>query len=523
MMHIEEAIKAAQRRDPRPFIENFIGIPTKQNQILPFTLNRLQAHIHKNETGRDYWLKYRQGGSSVYQIARNLVYCIAVPNFTAAGITISTDNGRQKKILFNHIDTFLEYMRPEAKPTIVRYDQNGYIEFKNGSVFFFTTVGSGEVGRGVTINSLWVTELGSFTPKEAEAALTSSLESVVPGGLITFETTPKLIGSPAHQFYLECKGEKKPYKAHFTPWWFADDYHIPPNHIDALPSDRGAIMLTEEERRLAERFFDDGIPVEDRIRWRRAKIADREGNFFAEYPEDEASCWLSATTSVFPIERLRPMFSEVLHPEENPVGVRVYVGGAPERQYVCGVDGAGGIPGQDYSAAVVQDVSTGRVVATIHGYFSPPEMARKVAELGIRYNRFMVGGERDAWTSQVMDELRRMGWTEFYYHDDGGKTIDIGFPNTNTSRLQSVARLRDAIWQRDFSTQDEDLLLELVQYTRITNERGLERYGAPEGLHDDLCVAAQRAQQMRSTVPGGGAFVAPRQEDLVSVYPGTGW
>lgn len=521
-MNIDEAVQAAQRRDAQPFIENFIGIPTKQNSIEPFKLNRLQRYVHDKETGRDYWLKYRQGGSSVYQIAKNLVFCTCVPNFTAAGLTISTDNGRQKRLLFNHVDTFLRYMPQEAKPGVVHLTQE-YLELKNGSVFFFSTVGSGEFGRGLTINSLWVTELGSFTPKEATQTLTSGLESVVPGGIIAFETTPKLIGSPAHQFYLECKAERKPYKAHFTPWWFAEDYHLPLGSMEAMPSDRGAIVLTDEERNLAIRFFDDGVPVEDRIRWRRAKLADREGEFFAEYPEDEASCWLSATTSVFPIEKLRPMFSHLVQPDEVDIGVRVYMDGDPSRQYICGIDGAAGIPGADYSAAVVMDVMTGRVVATIHGYFSPKEMARKVAQLGMRYNRFMVGGERDTHTFDIMDAMRQMGWTEFYYHDDGGKTIDIGFPNTNSSRVQGVTRLRDAIRQNDFHTMDEDLLLELVQYTKVSNERGLERYGAPDGLHDDLCVAAQRAQQMRVTVPVGGAFTANRSEDLVALYPGTGW
>mgnify|MGYP001596290055 FL=1 len=97
-----------------------------------------------------------------------------------------------------------------------------------------------------------------------------------------------------------------------------------------------------------------------------------------------------------------------------------------------------------------------------------------------------------------MQKLEQMGYGSLYYDDD----MKPGFANTHASRMQAVATLRAAIAQGDFRTCDEPLLQELMQYQKENDTAsGLEKFGAPKGLHDDLCVAAQRAQQIRLTIP----------------------
>lgn len=522
---LEQCIDSAHAGDARPFMENYLTVSAKDNQLVPFRFNRLQEHVHKHATGRDFWVKYRQGGSSLYWLGKGTTFALTIPYFNFAVITLSTDKGKTAERLFRHVKRFIDNLPQDMKPSL-GHSQAGYIDLDVlQSQIYVGTVGSREFGRSETIHMLMVTELGLFTPAEAQSVTTAAVESVPPGGIIVFETTPRYIGSYAHSFYLDCKRGRKPYNTGFVPWYWAEDYWLPPGSPEALPADQGRIVLTDEERKLASHFLQDGTAVEDRIRWRRAKMADRGNDFFSEYPEDDVGCWLAATTGVFPAERLRKMLLDVKEPDERYGCVRIYKASSPIRQYVCGVDGSGGLPDGDPAGAVVQCADTGEVVAVVHGHIGPEGMARELAELSLKYNRMMIGGERDAWTLQILTILERLGCNVFY-EDDGSKEPKFGFANTHSSRLQAVAVLRAALLQNDFICYDEQLVQELMQYQKEVSESrsALEKYSAPVGLHDDLCVAAQRAQQIRLSVPIHAVY-APKPDvtQVSDLYPAGRW
>jgi hypothetical protein len=513
---IDDAIEQVHAGNPRPFMEGLFVVASKYGELVPFTFNRLQDRMHEQRTGHDYWLKFRQGGSSVYHLGVSTAKACCTPYFNTACITLSTDRGRTKERLFQHVKRFVDNLPDEVRPSR-GHERADYIEFdKLHSQIYIGTVGSREFGRSETIHRLIITEMGSFTTAEAEMTLTSAIESVVPGGEIIFETTPKLMGSPAHRLYVDCKLGKKPYKAHFAPWYWCEDYWLREESFEALEHDRGPIILTEVEELLATHFEKDGVPVADRIRWRRAKLADRETDFYSEYPEDELTAWQASTHSVFPADRIRQMMQEMRPPSDIIDGVvRIYKEHSGLRRYVIGADAAAGVPGGDNSALVVLCVETGEVVAVLHGLVGGATLIRMGAELATRY-KAPVGGERDAWTLPLLDGLERLG-IEVYYHEDDNK---MGFPNTNTSRVQGMGALRGAISENDFRSEDEALVQELSQYARTTDpDSKVEKYGAPPGLHDDLVDAAQRAQQMRLAAPGGGVLrVQTDTQGLVASY-----
>jgi hypothetical protein len=481
---LRDAVAQTQAGDPRLFIETLFSISSKGNKIIPFKFNRLQNYMHEHRTGRD--------------------------------------NGKTKERLFRHVTRFIENM-PDGAKISTEMDRKDAVGFSNGSQLYIGGVGSKDFARGETIHSLMVTELGSFTDADADNVLTSSVESVVPGGKVVFETTPKTAGSYAHTFYEQCQAGDKPYTANFIPWWWAGDYSLGPGSFEALPRDRGILEFTGEEANLIERFPVDGIPHADRIRWRRSKLADRETDFYSEYPEDDVSCWAARTNSVFPADRVRQMTADQREPDEVVDGaLRIYKEASDGRSYVIGLDAAGGIPGGDYSAGVVLCVETGDVAAVFHGLIGGDTLARMIAETSIRYRRAIVGGERDPWTAPLMEKLEGMGVMCYYHHDN-----KVGFPNTNTSRMQGISALRSAISDGDFRAYDRLLIQEIANYERVTDsESKVEKYSAPKGQHDDLCVAAQRAQQIRFTVPGQTTFDRRVQDaQMVSVYemPRTGW
>lgn len=525
---VNDCIVKALAGEPRPFMENLLFVASKRNAVVPFRFNRLQNHIHTHRTGRDYTIKFRQGGSSLYQLGKRFTWCACIPNYTAAVVTLGSDQGESRKRLFAHAQRFADLLPPEMRPTF-EHDTSTMLHFaETDSRLFIGTAGSREFGRSETFHSLMVTELGLYTPQEANSVLTSAMESLVPGGELDVETTPKLIGSHAHRLWSRAKRGEYPLNPIFMPWYMAEDYFLPMHDPQAVMMGlNSALNLTDDERKLTERFPGDEISAEDRIRWRRVKLAERGQDFFAEYPEDEASCWLSASQTVFPMERIKRLMDEAatMKPLETYGGVWIYKEAAPERRYVCGIDAAGGFPQGDFSAGVVLCIETGEVVAVVHGRLAPKTFARTLAEVGLRYGRMLIGGERDQWTMQTLVELLQLGYTDLYY-DPNDATPEPGFPNTNYSRVQGVSVLREALSQGDFRCWHEDLLMELSQYTKTSSEKSnVDRYGAPEesGMYDDLCVAAQRAQQIRLSVPSRPMFAATGTGGNVAEYPRGRW
>jgi hypothetical protein len=350
---LDHCIEQAQKGKTRPFMENLLMVSSKRNELIPLRFNRLQDYMDTHSTDRDLWVKYRQGGSSLYWLGKGTALACSIPFFNFAVVTLSTDKGKTAERLFRHVKRFIDNLPPQIRPSTGHERADGYIDLDfMESQLYIGTVGSREFGRSETIHMLMITELGLMRPSEAHSIMTSAIESVPPGGIIVMETTPRFIGSYAHKFYLDCKAGRRPYQAGFVPWYWAEDYYLRENSPEALLSDRGRIDLTDEERKLASQLLDDGVAVEDRIRWRRAKQADKGTDFAADYPEDDDSCWLSATAGIFSSERLRAMLKEKMEHVEEVSGFRIYKEGNPMRTYVCGVDGAAGLPKGDFSAAV---------------------------------------------------------------------------------------------------------------------------------------------------------------------------
>ena len=125
---------------------------------------------------------------------------------------------------------------------------------------------------------------------------------------------------------------------------------------------------------------------------------------------------------------------------------------------------------------------------------------------------------------QIMEALRELG-CNIHMEVDGTGMPKMGFPNSHASRMQGVTALRQSILDGDFRAYDEALVMEILQYQKVVNSRtGNEEYGAPTGLHDDLCVAAQRACQMRAAAPmTRGSYASAASQDNVVMLPTGRW
>lgn len=148
----------------------------------------------------------------------------------------------------------------------------------------------------------------------------------------------------------------------------------------------------------------------------------------------------------------------------------------PTHSYVMGADFA---KHQDFTALVVIDATTREVVAVDR--FNQIDYATQVGRLRALYDRFKpvtVVAERNSMGEPVIEQLQR-----------GGMRVT---PFTTTSASKSL--LMDAL-QLAFETRslrilnDAALVGELQAYQAERLPGGMLRYGAPDGMHDDMVMA----------------------------------
>jgi hypothetical protein len=114
-----------------------------------------------------------------------------------------------------------------------------------------------------------------------------------------------------------------------------------------------------------------------------------------------------------------------------------------DRQYVIGVDAAGGGSEGDYACAQVIERSLGLQCAELHGHFPPMELAKRVAELGKVYEHALVAVERNNHGYGVLAHLRDAGYPRLF--SQGGQD---GWLTSAASRPTMIENLAAVLMAR---------------------------------------------------------------------------
>ena len=142
----------------------------------------------------------------------------------------------------------------------------------------------------------------------------------------------------------------------------------------------------------------------------------------------------------------------------------------PGKQYIIGVDPAGGGSEGDYSCAVVIERTPALQCAELHGHFSPRELASKVIDMGKAYNRALLAVERNNHGYGVLAHLQREGYANLYCEgeqpgwlaDDGEIIVQIHPKEYEAVALEHF----EEIERRKYSSTL------LVFYEHRTNDNG---------------------------------------------------
>jgi hypothetical protein len=342
-------------------------------------------------------------------------------------------------------------------------------------------------GRGLTIHNLHGSEVASW-PGDATATLASLRAAVIPGGEVTLESTPQ--GSEGCWYREWQAAEANGHVKHFFPWWMEPHYRL-----------RGARLgkVTAEEEALVVRH---GLDVEQ-IAYRRDLKANFGARAAQEFAEDAEACFRASGSCVFDAEALERRLGALPKPVEKRDCGQLHVWWPPverpsetyapagrRREYIIGVDPAGGGVEGDFAAMQVIDRASGMQCAEWYGHCTPEELARKAAALGREYNNALLAVERNNHGHAVLAQLETVEHYDAIFRESGRIS---GWLTTAVSRPRMLENLAATIVAEPELFSSARLLGECKTFVRHADGR----IAAAQGCHDDAVTAMAVALAVR--------------------------
>ncbi len=202
------------------------------------------------------------------------------------------------------------------------------------------------------------------------------------------------------------------------------------------------------------------------------------------------SCFRASGECVFDLDAVE----QALHGPVEPLEVcdnqrlTIWLPAQPGREYVIGVDPAGGGVEGDYSCAEVIDRRLGTQCAELHGHWPPRELAQKLVALGKEYYAALLAVERNNHGHGVLACLRNL---------DG----QDGWLTSAVSRPAMIENLAAALVDEPGLFRSPRLLNECRTFVRYADGNT----GAAPGTHDDCVMAMAIAWAARMAETGRGA------------------
>lgn len=448
----------------------------KNGRLRKVLLNRAQLELERGSTNRNIVLKARQLGVTTYVAARFFINTISREGTLAVQVAHDQRSAEEIfRIVHRFLENLPEWLRKGALVTS-RANVRQIVFPMFDSEYRVETAADPNAGRGLTIHNLHCSEVARW-PRDVAETLASLRAAVPPDGEIFLESTPNGAGGV---FYDEWQNAAETgYTRHFFPWWWDASYSRPVEIVN----------FTEDEMELMQKHGLDA----GQIAFRREVKTNFRNRAPEEYAEDAESCFLNSGDCVFDADvitsRLRqpvPVFSEAdqgrLLTFLPPV--------ANGKEYIVGVDPAGGGTEGDYSCVQVIEKESGMQCAELRGHLPPDELAAHVAVLAHNYNDALVAVERNNHGHAVLACLSiNNAYTNLY--KGGGQS---GWLTTASSRPRMLANLDELLSSSTFMFSSPRLLEECRTFVRHPDGS----CSAAAGAHDDTVMAMAIAQQVRA-------------------------
>jgi hypothetical protein len=475
---LEERLDGDTVRDL--LISNMLKIRLKRKGIGWLQLNQAQREYSQTCSKRNIVLKARQLGITTYIAARYFIQTITRPGTLTVQVAHSEESAQA---IFTIVRRFWENLPKRMKEGALAPSRANVrlLAFPRLDSEYRVETADANAGRGMTIHHLHCSEVSRW-PRGASETLASLRAAVVPEGEIALESTAN---GAAGVFYEEWqKANETGYKQHFFPWWYDEGYSENLRKGKILP-------LTPEEQELVTRH---GLS-EKQLAWRRKQWKTLRGLAAQEYAEDPASCFLASGECVFDREAIDTAAARASAVQQSLENGRQLIWFPPQsgKQYIVGVDAAGGGSDGDYACAQVIERTMGLQCAELRGHFPPFELARRVAELGEKYEKALVAVERNNHGYGVLAHLGEMGYSNIF--EQHGQP---GWLTTAASRPAMIENLAAVLIAEPELFHSPKLLEECRTFVRHADGSA----SAAEGAHDDCVMAMAVAMAVRREAAG---------------------
>jgi hypothetical protein len=462
-------------------IEGLLRVRSKTRGLIWLRPNRAQMEFSQNHTKRSIVLKARQLGITTYVAARFFIQTITQPGTVSVQVAHDQESAEEIfKIVHRFWENLPKAMQDGALVTS-RANIRQIVFPRLDSEYRVATAADANAGRGMTIHNLHCSEVARW-PRDVEETLASLRSAVPEDGEIVLESTPNGAGGI---FYEEWqRAEETGYTRHFFPWWYGEEYRSKKKVATVEPP-------TVEEEQLIQHA---GL-TEAQIAWRRTKRAQLRGLAAQEYAEDPVSCFRASGECVFDLEAIERALQSCGEPVETRDNqhLLIWLPAQVGKQYLIGVDPAGGGSEGDYSCAVVIDRRSGLQCAELHGHFPPRELAFRLIELANSYNQGLLVVEQNNHGHAVLAHLRMEGCTNVFREGghDGWLTSAVSRP-VMIENLAAVLALEQTIFR------SPRLLNECRTFIRHVDGNS----SAAAGSHDDCVMAMAIALAARQKLAG---------------------
>jgi terminase large subunit-like protein len=483
---------------------SLLRVRDKRGRLVRLECNAAQKEFESRCGARNIVLKARQMGISTWVAARFFLSTITRPGTLTVQVAHTQEAAEE---IFRMVHRFVENLPRDLQDGALRRSKSNRRQLvfpRLDSEYRVETARDANAGRGLTIQNLHCSEVARWGANAAEV-LASLRAAVPPGGEIVLESTANGVGGC---FYREWqRAAETGYVRHFFPWWMDPGYRIGgaageelllaqhANHGRA--GDPVQDGLSEEELRLIENF---GLEREQ-IAFRRQMKKDFGERAAEEFAEDAATCFLASGGAVFDMQNIEARMQKLgcaLEERENG-RIVVWLPAARGRQYILGVDAAGGGSEGDYACVQVIDRESGLQCAELYGHYTPEELASRAARLGREYNDGLLVVERNNHGHAVLAMLERVEQYRNIYADPRSPFAP-GWSTTMLTRPVMLERFGATLVASPEIFQSRRLLEECRGFVR----RADGRIAAAEGSHDDAIMAMAMALAVRER--GWGIF-----------------
>jgi hypothetical protein len=472
---LDEDASPGRRSSPAANLaRNLLYVRDRRGQLRPLRANLAQRLFEARRGRANILLKARQMGFTTWVAGRFFLKTITHPGV----LTVQVAHTREAaEGIFAIVERMWQNLPEDCREGPLKRSRatSGRMIFGEiDSEFRVVSAGEENAGRGLTIQNLHLSEVSRW-PGDARATLAGLRAALAPDGEMTLESTP----SGAYgAFYEEWQqAAESGLVQHFFPWWLEPSYTAAP-----------AFDLTAEERALS---LEHGLSP-GQIGFRRTLVRSFRGLRAQEYAEDAESCFKASGDGCFPVDAVDRALTLARQPVESRRGgaLLIWYPPAQGRDYLLGVDTAGGGSEGDYAAIQVVDRWTGLQCAELRERLGPLELARVAAALAREYSTGLIAVERNNHGAAV---LAYLGAVEKYprLFERHGLT---GWLTTAANKPAMVSRIGALLEQQAPLFCSRRLLEECRTFVSRANGST----GAAHGTHDDCLMAMAVAQAVRA-------------------------